>query len=600
MSACSRRRTRSQADLGSRHIQDKLFAIIETFIGSMIDIRNLEEGWADCMSRFFASIENLVGKHLMVNSTRSTDTASVPTSFLEELDTLRTQVEELNEQKQRLEERLDDKTALGNTLRSLPTGKSDTPSQAETGGQTGVIQRLVQKEKEVLRLQAEVAALTASKGKVEDAEAAKRERAEKNRQWSNLMEEIAKNKAHIAEQQVQLEAKEKESKYLKRALESVYTRFQATIGENAAIPTLHTRDATVSNLDAEVIASRTIATLAQRDEEVQRLKKEITSLRSSSGRATPLDHPAIAVPLVSRLPSPPIPGAAANSDMAPSQVPCPPPPPVPPIPPAPLVRKHPNFDAQSIASFAANMRITRPAPKAPTEVAATPAASASSPIPPVPPPPPTMASSSSMPLQSGGGTPLPPPPPPLLGSRVVPTAPGPPPPPVPPPFGIPPPTPTIKLQRKATLPPPAKKLKPFFWQKIAAQSAASTIWSSIDALDVELDNEELEKAFAIDTKQASKVTTSAAKPKVTSLLPLARAQNIAIMLARMRMSHAAIRDAIWHIDDKKMTIDRLKAIKCFVPTADEIKAISNYAGDFSALTASDQYFKAVGLLENLS
>lgn len=72
------------------------------------------------------------------------------------------------------------------------------------------------------------------------------------------------------------------------------------------------------------------------------------------------------------------------------------------------------------------------------------------------------------------------------------------------------------------------------------------------------------------------------------------------MLARMRMSHAAIRDAILQIDDKKMTIDRLKGIKTFVPTADEIKAISNYAGDFSALTASDQYFKAVGLLDALS
>ena len=43
-----------------------------------------------------------------------------------------------------------------------------------------------------------------------------------------------------------------------------------------------------------------------------------------------------------------------------------------------------------------------------------------------------------------------------------------------------------------------------------------------------------------------------------------------IMLARIRMSHAAIRDAILQVDDRKMTVDRLKSLRPSVPTRDEV------------------------------
>lgn len=155
-------------------------------------------------------------------------------------------------------------------------------------------------------------------------------------------------------------------------------------------------------------------------------------------------------------------------------------------------------------------------------------------------------------------------------------------------------TPTITLQRKATR--PTKKMKPFFWQKIAPQAAAATVWSSLDTDSLHLDLTELEAAFSSENKdkpQKALLGDGPGKPKVTSLLPLSRAQNIAIMLARMRISHATIRDAILQIDDKKMTIDRLKALKSFVPSSDEVKNISSYTGDFAALSASDQYFRTI-------
>jgi diaphanous 1 len=53
---------------------------------------------------------------------------------------------------------------------------------------------------------------------------------------------------------------------------------------------------------------------------------------------------------------------------------------------------------------------------------------------------------------------------------------------------------------------------------------------------------------------------------------MAHAKNcvVAIMLARLRMEHSAIRDAVLQIDDRKMTIDRLKPLKSFAPTAQEV------------------------------
>lgn len=67
------------------------------------------------------------------------------------------------------------------------------------------------------------------------------------------------------------------------------------------------------------------------------------------------------------------------------------------------------------------------------------------------------------------------------------------------------------------------------------------------------------------------------------------------MLARQRLSHTAIRDAILSIDDKKMTAERLKALKVFTPTREEMDAISTYVGDFAALSSSDQYLRVVRL-----
>jgi diaphanous 1 len=60
--------------------------------------------------------------------------------------------------------------------------------------------------------------------------------------------------------------------YLKRALESVYTRFQSREEDRA-----DSRDA---EIDAELMAARTIERLAQKDDQISSLCLELTDLKA--------------------------------------------------------------------------------------------------------------------------------------------------------------------------------------------------------------------------------------------------------------------------------------------------------------------------------
>lgn len=78
-------------------------------------------------------------------------------------------------------------------------------------------------------------------------------------------------------------------------------------------------------------------------------------------------------------------------------------------------------------------------------------------------------------------------------------------------------------------------LQPFFWNKVANNAAADTVWNAIED-DEELDLTDVVRAFSADTKLAAKPVL-AAKNQVTSLLPLQRAQNIGeYLLSSMSLS----------------------------------------------------------------
>lgn len=84
-------------DLDDR-LRADLVVVLDTFVDHAAQLENFDDGWRVFMRRYLASIKPIVGEHAIIQSAKVSDTASVPTSFLKELEALRDQVEELSDE----------------------------------------------------------------------------------------------------------------------------------------------------------------------------------------------------------------------------------------------------------------------------------------------------------------------------------------------------------------------------------------------------------------------------------------------------------------------------------------------------------------------
>ncbi|KAF9163119.1 hypothetical protein DFQ26_002908 [Actinomortierella ambigua] len=329
-------------------------------------------------------------------------------------------------------------------------------------------------------------------------------------------------------------------------------------------------------------------------------------------------------------PPPPPPGAPLTSGF----IPPPPPPPGAPIFMAGSIPPPPPPPGAPPATFGG------PIPPPPPPPGAPPAFFGGS-VPPPPPPPPPGASGL-------GGPPLPPPPPPNMQTMMMmpkvivpppevlqarPSAPGQPVPPPPPPPSAPriggqEPNPAVNLEGAiATLPvftagtnrvinplkpqsmalpqaaKPSRPMKQLFWNKLPTTTISQTVWRDIcdpsSGLDiVDLDYTEIEEIFC--KNQPVTANKQPEKKKTLSLFPTNRANNIAIMLSRIKLPYSDIRLAILEILDDKLNVENLKAIKQYVPTNDEIELVREYEGDFDTLASADRFYREIYDIPRLS
>ncbi|KAF9438927.1 hypothetical protein BGZ76_002926 [Entomortierella beljakovae] len=304
------------------------------------------------------------------------------------------------------------------------------------------------------------------------------------------------------------------------------------------------------------------------------------------------------------------------------------PPPPPPPPPPPVATPSSQF--------------TNAAPK---QVPPTSPPQVQAPPPPPPPPPPmalsipintTLQRSISLPAprsqsNPSSSPPPPPPPPPMANSRgpPVPTHGLPPPPPPPPPGAqssatrydgarpkLPvfleenrPSNPSNPLQPLAMAIPqstkPTRPMKQLFWNKLPPGAISQTVWGDIcstssDVGAVELDYAEIETLFCKNQTITANIAASTEKKKPVSLFSVNRANNIAIMLSRIKLSYPDIRIAMMEISDEKLSIENLKAIKQYVPTSDEIEIVKEYEGDFDSLGNAEKFYREIVDIPRLS
>ena len=211
------------------------------------------------------------------------------------------------------------------------------------------------------------------------------------------------------------------------------------------------------------------------------------------------------------------------------------------------------------------------------KAAASLAALAVSPPPPPPPPPPS------------GGVPPPPPPPPRPG---VPGAP----PPPPPPGGA---------LRGARKPYTGPKLRSWYWQ--AVNNVQGTVWSEIAAAPfVTGSRAESVRCRLVDLFPAraagKQVKASGSASKAASLvkyIPLARANNISIMLTQFRGGgHEGLREAI--LGGRDFTLEQLGVLLQLIPTEEETRIMANVdPKDAPGLSEPEKFLLALSKIPRL-
>ncbi|KAJ6572601.1 hypothetical protein B0H10DRAFT_2106751 [Mycena sp. CBHHK59/15] len=507
-----------QRDVGIQ-LKADLFTILDRFVeqaASLMICQHFltDDSWHIFMKRFAASVVHITGQELEV--TAVSENASSSTIVEQELESLRTKYEELSDERTELRNKLNQQIAEMNTLKSLPLNipVPNAKSSGKGGPENfhGLVQRLVQKEKQVLQLQAEV-----DRFKAQNPSEAREAIAKLKTKVRNFFRPLDEN----GELETSLGIKDKEIKYLKRALESVYTRF---------ISREETREESrEAEMDAELMASRTIESLTRKDNEITSLCIEVAELKAQlaakpkTEKEFKASYP-VTVPDVFSYCFPAIATATTATLSPPSSSGLPPPSPPPPLPP-------PSFTGGA-------------------------------PPPPPPPPPPGFT----------GGPPPPPPPPSAfkMGGRPKPSR-------------------------------QAKRLKPFFWNKLNNPAVSATVWNEPPA-GITFSMDDLEATFTIDntpTTPSQLRLSPSKKQAVTTLLDITRANNIAIMLSRIKMGFPDIKKALLDLDDEKLSVDDLKAISKQLPTLEEVGRIQDF-DDLTKLAKADQYFGQIMTIPRLS
>lgn len=171
-------------------------------------------------------------------------------------------------------------------------------------------------------------------------------------------------------------------------------------------------------------------------------------------------------------------------------------------------------------------------------------------------------------------------------------------PPLPPPLGgnkpgMPPGLNILSLLNKKPAGPVKEKKKPnvpmknVLWTLVNPLNIKGTIWETIDESTVAYEIPSLETEFT--SVRPDKPATKSAIPAKISLLAPNRAQNISIVLSKLKMSPATIVDALLAVNEEVLNLNMVNCLLDAIPSPDEISLISNYNGEYDMLENPEKY-----------
>ncbi|KAJ7490265.1 armadillo-type protein [Mycena galericulata] len=150
-----------QRDVGMQ-LKADLFTILDKFVEQAAMLDDFDDSWHIFMKRFTASVVHITGQELEVKAASDSSSSTI---VQQELESLRTKYEELSDERTELRNKLTQQIAEVNTLKSLPLNIPAPRAKASGKGGPeyfhGLVQRMIEKEKEAVKLQAQVDQLKA-------------------------------------------------------------------------------------------------------------------------------------------------------------------------------------------------------------------------------------------------------------------------------------------------------------------------------------------------------------------------------------------------------------------------------------------------------
>jgi len=145
--------------------------------------------------------------------------------------------------------------------------------------------------------------------------------------------------------------------------------------------------------------------------------------------------------------------------------------------------------------------------------------------------------------------------------------------------------PEIKVKTGPVPKGPTKRLN---WKKVPNNKLITTVFKDFGDEEIPLEVDKLEELFSTKKKEEAKAEEHA-KSKVINLIDLSRANNIGIMLNRLKRSPEDIKTAIIKMDAEFLNTGNLEALRKTLPNKDEIETLKNFEGDKLNVGYVEQY-----------
>ncbi|KAL5082069.1 hypothetical protein RYX36_010490 [Vicia faba] len=139
---------------------------------------------------------------------------------------------------------------------------------------------------------------------------------------------------------------------------------------------------------------------------------------------------------------------------------------------------------------------------------------------------------------------------------------------------------------------PKPKLKPFFWDKVAANPDQAMVWHEIRSGSFQFSEEKIESLFGCANQNRKKDSPSL-DPSVQyiQIIDPKKAQNLSILLRALNVSTKEVIDALK--EGNEIPVELIQTVLKMAPTTDEELKLRLFTGDVSRLGPAEKFLKAL-------